>query len=314
HCNNLGLAGNVTTAIATIGATEGLPIHLAHIQFYGYGAEGEQGLSSGAPQLMEAVNAHRNVTIDVGQVMFGQTCTVSGDIMRQFDGRRAASPYKWAIDQGDGNGTGIVPYNYRARSFANAVQWSVGLEIFLLAEDLWRVQFSTDHPNGALFVRYPEIFHLLMDREERARWLETLPQSARAVSNLAALNREFSLSELAIVTRAGPARLLGLKDRGHLAPGAVADVAVYTEQKNKTAMFAHAHLVFKDGTLVVRDGEALNVTWGRAYHAAPPVDAHIEKRVNAFYDRYYGVDPAWFGVPATIANRPDRFVTVPCLT
>ncbi len=313
HCNNLGIAGNVETAVATMQAIEGLPIHLAHIQFYGYGAEGEEGLSSGAPRLAEAINAHRNVSVDIGQVMFGQTITISGDILRQFDGRRGAHPKKWAIDQGDGNGTGIVPYQYRAGNFANAVQWSVGLEIVLLAEDLWRVLFSTDHPNGALFVRYPEIVHLLMDRDERARMLERLPESARQVSNLASVGRELTLSEIAIITRGAPARLLGLTDRGHLGPGAVADVAVYTEQKNKTAMFASAHLLFKDGALVVRDGEVVNVTWGKAYHVAPGVDAHIERRLAAFYDRYYGVDPSTFGVPAQIAGRPDRFATVPCL-
>jgi formylmethanofuran dehydrogenase subunit A len=313
HCNNLGIAGNVETAIATIEATQGLPIHLAHIQFYGYGDEGEQGLSSGAPRLMAAVNAHKNVTVDVGQVMFGQTVTISGDILRQFDGRRSASPKKWAIDQGDGNGTGIVPYNYRATNFVNAMQWAIGLEIFLLTDDPWRVLFSTDHPNGALFVRYPEIFHLLMDAGERDRWLETVPEAARQMSNLAAMRRELTLSEIAVITRGAPARLLGLTDRGHLGPGAIADVAVYTEQKNKTAMFAGADLVFKSGELVVRNGQAIRVTWGRCYHVEPGFDAQIERRVNAFYDRYYGVDPSWFGVPATIAHRPDRFAAVPCL-
>ena len=44
HCNNLGMPGNFKTALATIGAAEGLPLHLAHLQFYGYGAEGEQGI------------------------------------------------------------------------------------------------------------------------------------------------------------------------------------------------------------------------------------------------------------------------------
>ena len=179
HCNNLGLAGNIETAVATIEAAEGLPMHFAHIQFYGYGDEGPEGLSSAAPRLVEAIDAHKNISVDIGQVLFGQTTTLSGDILRQFDGRRAASPKKWEIDQGDGNGTGIVPYKYRAKNFANAVQWAIGLEIVLLASDLWRVLFSTDHPNGALFARYPEIIHLLMDRGERERWLERLPEAAR---------------------------------------------------------------------------------------------------------------------------------------
>jgi formylmethanofuran dehydrogenase subunit A len=313
HCNNLGIAGNVETAVATIEATQGLPIHFAHIQFYGYGDEGERGLSSGAPRLLEAVNAHKHATVDVGQVMFGQTVTISGDILRQFDGRGAASPKKWVVNQGDGNGTGVVPYNYRAKSFVNAMQWAIGLEIFLMAEDPWRVLFSTDHPNGALFVRYPEIFHLLMDKDERARWLDDLPEGVREYSTLAQINRELALSELAVITRAAPAKLLGLTDRGHLGPGAIADIAVYTEQKNKTAMFAGADLVFKSGELVVRDGKVVRVTWGRCYHVDPGFDAQIERRVEAFYDRYYGADPSWFGVSTAIVNRPDRFATVPCV-
>jgi formylmethanofuran dehydrogenase subunit A len=313
HCNNLGIAGNVDTAEATMEAAEGLPMHLAHIQFYGYGSEGPKGLSSAAPRLAEALKRHDNISVDIGQVLFGQTLTLSADILRQFDGRDAASPRKWEIIQGEGNGTGIVPYKYRTKNFVNVMQWSIGLEIMLLAEDLWRVLFSTDHPNGALFVRYPEIIHLLMDKDERARQLDRVPPEARELSNLPGIAREFTLSEIAIVTRAGPARRLGLADRGHLGAGAVADVAVYTDQADKTAMFGSADLVFKDGRLVVKDGEVVDISFGQAFQVAPGFDAAIERKLAHFYDRYYGVSPSSFGVPVSIAARPDRFQTVPCL-
>ena len=116
----------------TIAAAEDLPLHLAHLQFYGYGKEGPHGFSSAAPRLAEAVNAANNVTIDVGQVMFGQTVTISSDVLRQFSARAQARPKKYAIIDGDSNGCGIVPYEYRAGSFHNAVQFAVGLELFLL--------------------------------------------------------------------------------------------------------------------------------------------------------------------------------------
>src|SRR5262249_28103807 len=70
HCSNLGLSAALESVIATIEAAEGLPLHLAHIQFYAYGNEGERNFSSGAARLAECVNAHKNVTVDVGQVMF----------------------------------------------------------------------------------------------------------------------------------------------------------------------------------------------------------------------------------------------------
>ena len=59
HCNNLGLAAGADSVIATIEAAEGLPLHLAHIQFYAYGAEGEKRFSSAAPRLAECVNLTR---------------------------------------------------------------------------------------------------------------------------------------------------------------------------------------------------------------------------------------------------------------
>src|SRR5215207_7870275 len=226
HCNNLGLAGNAETALATIAAADGLPLHLAHLQFYGYGKEGPRGFSSAAARLAEAVNANRNVTVDVGQVMFGQTVTISLDVLRQFNARKHARPRKWAIFDGDASGAGIVPYHYRRSDFYNAVQWAVGLELFLLIDDPGRVFFTTDHPNGAPFTRYPDIFALLMSRDLRDAWLATLPRAAVEVTILQSLAREYSLAEIATMTRVAPARLLGLKDRGHLGPGAVADVAV----------------------------------------------------------------------------------------
>ena len=188
HCNNLGMAGNAESALATIAAAEGLPLHLAHLQFYGYGKEGERGFSSAAARIAEAVNAAKTVTIDVGQVMFGQTVTISSDVLRQFNARHQARPRKWVIFDGDSNGGGIVPYNYRADDFYNAVQWAIGLELFLLIDDPARVFFTTDHPNGAPFTTYPEIFALLMSRDLRAEWIARLPPAAMAVTTLPSIS------------------------------------------------------------------------------------------------------------------------------
>ena len=111
-----------------------------------------------------------------------------------------------------------------------------------------------------------------MDAGERGRWMERLPKSALEMTTLPAIKREYSLAEIATMTRAAPARLLGLADRGHLGPGALADIAVYDDLPDRTAMFRSAHLVFKNGELVVRDGEVTNVRWGRtlAVHPAAP--------------------------------------------
>ena len=64
-------------------------------------------------------------------------------------------------------GCGIVPYAYKEKAAIAALQWAVGLELFLLSSDPWRVVLSTDHPNGGSFMAYPELIRLLMDRTYR---------------------------------------------------------------------------------------------------------------------------------------------------
>lgn len=314
HCNNLGLAGNVETALTTIAAAEGLPLHLAHLQFYGYGKEGERQFSSAAAPLAEAVNASASVTIDVGQVMFGQTVTISSDVLRQFNARNQAQPNKWLIVDGDANGVGIVPYNYKRKNFYNAVQWAVGLELFLLIADPWRVFFTTDHPNGAPFTAYPDIFALLMSRDLRAQWLAELPPAAVATTTLPAIAREYSLTEIATMTRAAPAKLLGLRDRGHLGAGALADVAVYQNDADRARMFRAAALVFKNGELVVRNGALTHCRWGRALTVQPDCDRAIDRRMKAYYESRYGLSDEFIKVPEHALDRPEPFERVPCVS
>jgi formylmethanofuran dehydrogenase subunit A len=312
HCNNLGLPGNADTALATIAAAEALPLHLAHLQFYGYGKEGHRGFSSAAARLAEAVNGAQNLTIDVGQVMFGQTVTISSDVLRQFNARTQASPRKWLIFEGGGNGGGIVPYRYRPGNFHNAVQWAVGLELFLLVTDPARVFFTTDHPNGAPFTTYPDILALLMSRDLRAEWMAKLPPEAMEMTTLGSIKREYSLTEIATMTRAAPAKLLGLADRGHLGPGAVADVAVYAPASDRAGMFRAAARVFKDGELVVRDGQVTRHRWGRALCVRPEHEAAVDRRMQEYYAERHGLSADYLKVPDGAIGRPDAFERVPC--
>ncbi|MGV1014119.1 MAG: formylmethanofuran dehydrogenase subunit A [Methyloceanibacter sp.] len=291
HGCNLGVPGNVETTLETIRAAEGLPIHLTHIQFHSYGTEGDHKFSSGAPRIVELLNKTPNISIDVGQVLFGQTCTASGDSMRQYAISKSAHPKKSVImDIECDAGCGVVPIRYRDKSFVNALQWVIGLETFLLFDDPWRIFLTTDHPNGAPFYFYPHLIRLLMDKSFRDDMLQKINPDAQAQSGLLkSLTREYTLDEIAILTRAGPARSLGLKDRGHLGVGAAADITVYRDDPNREAMFSTPELVFKGGELVVKKGKVVKVVQGATHVARPDYDKGIEKPLKAYFDRYHTV-------------------------
>jgi formylmethanofuran dehydrogenase subunit A len=311
HCNNLGAPGAADTAAATIAASEGVPLHLAHLQFYSYGTEGKRKFSSAAARLAELINTTPEVTIDIGQVMFGQTVTISSDVMRQFSARGSASPKKTVIHDGDGNGGGIVPYRYR-QDFYGTMQWAIGLELFLLIDDPWRVFFTTDHPNGAPFTAYPALFELLMSRDARDEMASGGSNGAMALSTLSSIAREYTLEEIAVMTRAAPARLLGLDDRGHLGPGALADIAIYRKGKDIAKMFGAAAFVFKNGDLVVKDGEITHYRWGRALRLNPPPDKAMVRRLREYHERRYGLSLDWFTFPDSAIARKQPFGEVAC--
>ncbi|MCP4779926.1 MAG: formylmethanofuran dehydrogenase subunit A [Hyphomicrobium sp.] len=288
HGCNLGIPGNVESTLATIRAADGLPLHLTHIQFHSYGTEGDRHFSSGAARIAELLNKNPNVSIDVGQVLFGQTCTASGDSMRLYAGAKHADPKRWVVmDIECDAGCGIVPFRYRDKSFVHALQWAIGLETFLLCEDPWRIFLTTDHPNGAPFFCYPHLIRLLMDRGFRQDMMQKVNPDALKYSSLPTLNREYSLYEIAILTRAGPARSLGLKDRGHLGPGASADITVYFDKADREAMFTKPELVFKNGELIVRDGKVIKVVQGATHVSRPEYDKAIEKPLKEYFDRYH---------------------------
>lgn len=292
HGSNLGVPGNIESTLATIDALEGLPAHLTHIQFHAYGTEGPKKFSSAARRLVEVVNANKNVSLDVGQILFGQTVTASGDTMRQHANAAVGHPRKWVgADIECEAGCGVVPFKYRDTSFVNALQWLIGLEIFLLCDDPWRVVLTTDHPNGAPFTSYPHLIRLLMDKSFRDEQMAKLNADAVAMSSLGSITRELSLNEIAVMTRAGPARLLGLKDRGHLGTGAAADIAIYREDANREVMFTAPEHVFKDGVRVARRGQITATPTGGTHFVEPVFDRGVEKLVARYADEHLSVAP-----------------------
>jgi len=229
HCNDLGRPGNWQTTLETMRCLNGQRAHLTHIQFhsYGDGDDDHQGFGSAVEPLVEFVDDHPKLSVDVGQVLFGKTASLTGD--------GALGEYLYRIngktwfnqDVELEAGCGISPLVYRHRSLVSAWQWMIGLEWFLTARDLWQVCLSTDHPNGGSFAAYPQLIEYLMSADRRRETLRTLNPQVIRKSNLPQLDRELSLIEIAIITRAAPARVLGLHNKGHLGIGADADITIY---------------------------------------------------------------------------------------
>ena len=183
-----------------------------------------------------------------------------------------------------------MPLTYKDKAAVAALQWAIGLEIFLLSADPWRVVLSTDHPNGGSFLSYPALIQLLMDRSVRDQRLMQVNPKLLAGSALAdGLAREYTLNEIAIVTRAAPARLLGLKHKGHLGPGADADVTIYSRDPDIAKMFSTPRYVVKGGVVVVEEGQLRRAPAGGRLRVAPEYDDAVLPDLRRHFTSYSSV-------------------------
>ena len=309
HANNLGVPGNADTTLETMRTLAGRQAHFAHIQFHAYGGRPEGQPRSRAPELVEYLAAHPELTADVGQVMFGDAVTMTADapvsaVLRDI------GHGKWLNhDTEVETGCGVVPYTYRAGNYVHALQWAIGLELFLLNRNPWQVMLSTDHPNGGSFLAYPKLIRLLMDRAFREEEMARANQRAVRRTTLPdGLDREYTLNEIAIITRAAPARRLGLADKGHLGVGADADVTIYHNRADREEMFATPRYVIKAGEVTVEDGDLRRADDGLLHSTRAGFDADVTQVLEPLFGDRYTVAFAHYPVRDAALREPVRVV------
>jgi formylmethanofuran dehydrogenase subunit A len=310
HCNNLGMPGNYKTTLETMDAVKGIKprdgrrniVHVVHCQFNALAGNNWMNVKSGAPYIAKYVNSHEHVTLDLGQVIFTDTTTMTGDGPWQFTLYNMTGN-KWVNSDVEMEaGAGVVPYTFKSNNPANSVQWGIGIELALLVKDPWRIYMTTDHPNGGPFIYYPKVLTWLMSRKARTDTMLEMNKTVFKRTGLMNNYREYSFNEIAIATRAGTAKVLGLDSKGHLGIGANADVAVYdvdpttwrpSQYKTLEKAFTRANYTIKGGQIVVKDGEIVATPIGATHWAESKVPDSVEseflKDLKNDFDKYYTV-------------------------
>jgi formylmethanofuran dehydrogenase subunit A len=324
HCNDLGHPGNYETTLKSFDIPKGIKanpttgsrdkvLYATHVQFHSYGGTNWRDFVSEAPKVADYVNKNDHIVIDVGQVTLDETTTMTADGPMEYD-LHSLNGLKWAnCDVELETGSGVVPFIYSGKAPVPSAQWAIGLELFLLVNDPSKICLTTDSPNAGPFTRYPRVMSWLMSNRYRDDMLENqVHKWAEKKTSVATLDREYSFYEIAQISRATPAKVLGLSDtKGHLGVGADADVAIYAfnpETQDPSADYmaledalSSASYVFKDGEIVVKDGKVVNIGLpGRTYWVDSVYDAELETQivgeVEKMFKKYYSVNFANYAV------------------
>ncbi len=279
HQNSLGIPGNYEVTLDSLRLAEGVKaknkfarntvMHSTHIQFHSYGGDSWSNFESKAREVMDYVNKQKNITVDLGCVTLDETTTMTAD--GPFEHHlNQLNHLKWAnTDVELETAAGVVPYVYDKDIKVCGIQWAIGLELGLYAKDPMRVFITTDHPNAGPFIRYPRIIKWLMSQKARDETLASFKHSKKVIdaTNIHSIETERTLFEIAQMTRAGPAKALGLSHLfGGLAPGMDANVAVYNldytdmpaDPEEIERAFSRARWFVKSGEIVVQDGDIVS--------------------------------------------------------
>lgn len=317
HTNDLGTAGNYKTTLDTLKLLRDRRLHITHIQFSSYGKNEDDKIKfttvPATDKVAEEVNRQSKLTVDIGQLVFGEATTMTADGILEYNLHKL-SGHKWVnTDVEMETGSGIVPMNYKKKNLVNGIQWATGMELFLKIKDPFRVFLTTDHPNAGPFTAYPWIIKLLMDRDFRDEYISGMHKKIDDYTDIRSLKREYSLYEIAAVSRSGPARALGLKNKGHLGVGADADIAVYENLENNdiAEVFSKPAYVFKDGIMVVKDGELKSerLLRGRTLMTKPNYDKNIQNEIREDFQKFYSMSIDNYAVTD---NYFENVEVVPC--
>lgn len=327
HCNNLGKPGNYKTTLESMElakqvkpSRERQVLHVTHITFNAWGGTGWRDMDSKADEIANFLNNSENVTTDMGQLIFGSATTMTADGPAQYALSKLLSARWGNGDTELEDASGVVPLTYFRQSPVHAIMWAVGLELALLTKDPYKVLLTTDHPNGGPFVNYPEVMALLMSNKKRQEEIKTVHAAINERTKLPGISRELGFNEIAIMTRAAPAKVLGLTDtKGHLGRGADADVAIYdikpdeidpsAEHAKIKSAFSSAAYTIKGGEIVVKDGEIKSMPAGRTFWVSADVpeqqSEEIMKDMRMKFRKYYSINLGNYMVQDAYVTHPS---------
>ncbi len=323
HCNCLGEPGNYEITIKTLQLVRHKDfngrqsLHVTHLQFHSYGGDSWKTFESKADEVAKEVNKNDNVIIDTGNVIFGDTTTMTADAPMEYD-LYLLTGLKWVNKDVElETAPGVTPYIYSPKVLVNAIQWAVGLELALLIKPE-KVILTTDSPNGGIFTNYPKVIAWLMSKKARDDMLAKVHKSTEHRTVLPSIDKEYDFYEIAMVTRTNPAKSAGMPNKGHLGVGADADIAVYDinplefdpkDYEKLEKALSNAYLTIKGGEIIVKEGEIVKVTHGRTFwvDAMGKIDRSlIEKDLDYYFKRYYSVSLSNYVIGENELRRSER--------
>ncbi|MHA1804684.1 MAG: amidohydrolase family protein [Promethearchaeota archaeon] len=246
-------------------------LHIAHGALYNVDGDNSN--------LINAVNQSQDLDLDLGMIGFNEinpVMTSDRRLINLLEKENQMPVIKSAVEEEGDQFCTLRTFSKTTE--LHSIFFVNAIDLALNIQNKWQVQFSVNYPNHGDVNDIPTLIGILMSADVRKKFLEKLHPilSEEKFSNIH--DKEFNFNEIVILTRASPAKSLGIgKIKGNLGVGADGDVNILDIDVNELNLpkeinilqkaLSSVHQVIKAG-MIVKEQDNFNLTpQGHIFHA-----------------------------------------------
>jgi len=199
-------------------------LHLAHVNSYSFDGDNTN--------LINFLNENPNFSADLSFIGFNQINPIITSDRRLINSMLTTdsidNPYKLISSAVEFEGDSFVSMRSLHKSDYHACTlWANALDLALNAKNRYQLSLSLNFPNYANITDIPEITTWLISKEARENYMKGMNDTFLKKNTLLSNEKELSFSEFVCLTRANPAKALGLGSiKGTLGLNSDADINI----------------------------------------------------------------------------------------
>jgi formylmethanofuran dehydrogenase subunit A len=274
-------------------------IHLAHANAY--------GLEGDTSELIEILNSNNDIDLDLGMIGFDKINPIITSDRRLatklMEGQE--NNYKFIRSANEFEGDSFIGFRkFDKDDPTHCTLWANAIELALNLKNKWQVQLSFNYPHYSHINNLPTFASLLMSHSMRQDFMKDMNDGVLKQTPLNGNEKIINFNEFIIITRASPAKSLGLaKIKGSLAPGADGDLNILNVDMNQidpSKDYDQLENALRDIEYTIKNGQIIKKgnkidleRKGKIFWTEGVVDKNTRlefmKKKKIFYQKYYSI-------------------------
>ena len=275
--------------------------HLAHASAY--------NIDGNNMELINSLNENQNIDLDLGFIGFNQINPLITSDRRLINSLMESdneNPHKLIASAVEFEGDSFATFrSFEKKNEKDCNMWANAIDLALSIKNKWQLQLTVNFPNYAHINDIPEIATWITSKKAREEFMAGMNKNFLSNNSLQNLDGSLTFNDFVILTRASPAKSLGLGViKGNLGSGADADVNILNIDLNNTDIskepeklkeaLENIDYVIKAGN-VVKNQEKIDLSsqgkifWTTGKTIKEENAALTMKKKKGFYEKYYSI-------------------------